>query len=60
MEREISQDEALHGTQAPFHLQEHLSQYPEIEEEVSRKDNKLLSLIRDVYVDFEDPYLPCQ
>jgi NADH dehydrogenase [ubiquinone] 1 alpha subcomplex assembly factor 4 len=41
-------------------LQEHLSQYPEIEEEVSRKDNKLLSLIRDVYVDFEDPYLPCQ
>ena len=49
MEREISQDEALHGTQAPFHLQEHLSQYPEIEEEVSRKD-KLLSLLRDVYV----------
>lgn len=36
-------------------LQEHLSQYPEIEEEVSRKDNKLLSLLRDVYVDSKDP-----
>lgn len=30
-------------------------EYPEIEEEVSRKDNKLLSLLRDVYVDSKDP-----
>lgn len=36
-------------------LQEHLSQYPEIEEEVSRKDNKLLSLLKNVYVDSKDP-----
>uniref|UniRef100_UPI0014860FEA NADH dehydrogenase [ubiquinone] 1 alpha subcomplex assembly factor 4-like n=1 Tax=Arvicanthis niloticus TaxID=61156 RepID=UPI0014860FEA len=36
-------------------LQEHLSQDPEIEEEISRKDNKLLSLLRDVYVDSKDP-----
>ena len=35
-------------------LQEHLSQYPEIEE-VSRKDNNLLSLLREVYVDSKDP-----
>ncbi|XP_028636894.1 NADH dehydrogenase [ubiquinone] 1 alpha subcomplex assembly factor 4 [Grammomys surdaster] len=57
-EREISKRKP---SMAPKHrstrglLQEHLSQYPEIEEEVSRKDNKLLSLLRDVYVDSKDP-----
>jgi hypothetical protein len=30
-------------------------EYPEIEEVVSKKDNKLLSLLRDVYVDSKDP-----
>ncbi|XP_021078076.1 NADH dehydrogenase [ubiquinone] 1 alpha subcomplex assembly factor 4 [Mus pahari] len=57
-EREISKRKP---SVAPKHpstrglLQEHLSQYPEIEEVVSRKDNKLLSLLRDVYVDSKDP-----
>lgn len=35
-------------------LQELLSQHPEIKE-VSRKDNKLLSLLKNVYVDSKDP-----
>lgn len=30
-------------------------EHPEIKEEVSRKDNKLLSLLKDVYVDSKDP-----
>lgn len=37
------------------HLQEQLSQHPEIKEEVSKKDDKLLSLLKDVYVDSKDP-----
>lgn len=57
-EREISKRKP---SMAPKHpstrdlLQEHRSQYPEIEEVVSKKDNKLLSLLRDVYVDSKDP-----
>ncbi|XP_055459591.1 NADH dehydrogenase [ubiquinone] 1 alpha subcomplex assembly factor 4 [Psammomys obesus] len=57
-EREISKTKP---STAPKHpstrglLREQLSQNPEIEEEVSRKDNKLLSLLRDVYVDSKDP-----
>ncbi|CAO2624018.1 NADH dehydrogenase [ubiquinone] 1 alpha subcomplex assembly factor 4 [Lemmus lemmus] len=35
-------------------LQEQLSHYPEIKKEVSRKDNKLLSLLKDVYVNSKD------
>ncbi|XP_075827413.1 NADH dehydrogenase [ubiquinone] 1 alpha subcomplex assembly factor 4 [Microtus pennsylvanicus] len=62
-EREISK---MKPSTAPKHpstrdlLQEQLSQYPEIKEEVSRKDNKLLSLLKDVYVDSKDPvtFLP--
>ncbi|XP_076780180.1 NADH dehydrogenase [ubiquinone] 1 alpha subcomplex assembly factor 4 [Arvicanthis niloticus] len=57
-EREISKRKP---SMAPKHpstrglLREQLSQFPEIEEDVSRKDNKLLSLLRDVYVDSKDP-----
>lgn len=36
-------------------LREQLSEHPEIQEEVSRKDNKLLSLLKDVYVESKDP-----
>ncbi|XP_032746148.1 NADH dehydrogenase [ubiquinone] 1 alpha subcomplex assembly factor 4-like [Rattus rattus] len=57
-EQDISKRKPLHGTQStisPSLLQEHLGQYPEVKEEVSRKDNKLLSLLRDVYVDSKDP-----
>ncbi|CAO2580273.1 NADH dehydrogenase [ubiquinone] 1 alpha subcomplex assembly factor 4 [Lemmus lemmus] len=57
-EREISK---MKPSTAPKHpstrglLQEQLSQHPEIKEEISRKDNKLLSLLKDVYVDSKDP-----
>ncbi|KAL1775993.1 NADH dehydrogenase [ubiquinone] 1 alpha subcomplex assembly factor 4 [Sigmodon hispidus] len=57
-EQEISK---MKPSTAPKHpstrslLQEQLSQHPEIKEEVSRKDNKLLSLLKDVYVDSKDP-----
>ncbi|KAL6066437.1 hypothetical protein STEG23_027429 [Scotinomys teguina] len=57
-EREISK---MKPSTAPRHpstrslLQEQQSQNPEIKEEVSRKDNKLLSLLKDVYVDSKDP-----
>lgn len=57
-EREISK---MKPSTAPKHpstrdlLLEQLSHHPEIKEEVSRKDNKLLSLLKDVYVDSKDP-----
>ncbi|CAH6777407.1 NADH dehydrogenase [ubiquinone] 1 alpha subcomplex assembly factor 4 [Phodopus roborovskii] len=57
-EREISKAKP---STAPKHrstrglLHEQLSQHPEIKEEVYRKDNKLLSLLKDVYVESKDP-----
>ncbi|XP_045400001.1 NADH dehydrogenase [ubiquinone] 1 alpha subcomplex assembly factor 4 [Lemur catta] len=36
-------------------LREHISSHPEIKEEITRKDGKLLSLLKDVYVDSKDP-----
>lgn len=57
-EREISRTKP---SMAPKHpstrglLREQLSEHPEIQEEVSRKDNKLLSLLKDVYVESKDP-----
>ncbi|KAL4827952.1 hypothetical protein H8958_006573 [Nasalis larvatus] len=36
-------------------LQEHISLYPEIKGEIARKDDKLLSFLKDVYVDSKDP-----
>lgn len=60
-EREISK---IKPSTAPKHpstdsaLREQLSRHPEIQEEISRKDNKLLSLLKDVYVDSKDPVPP--
>ncbi|XP_008837828.1 NADH dehydrogenase [ubiquinone] 1 alpha subcomplex assembly factor 4 isoform X2 [Nannospalax galili] len=57
-EREISRAKP---STAPKHpstrslLREQLSHHPEIEGEIARKDNKLLSLLKDVYVDSKDP-----
>ncbi|KAM8937802.1 NADH dehydrogenase [ubiquinone] 1 alpha subcomplex assembly factor 4 [Lycaon pictus] len=57
-EREISR---MKPSPAPRHpstrsfLREQMSQHPEIKEEIDRKDDKLLSLLRDVYVDSRDP-----
>ncbi|XP_036033133.1 NADH dehydrogenase [ubiquinone] 1 alpha subcomplex assembly factor 4-like [Onychomys torridus] len=58
LERELSK---MKPSTAPKHpstrslLREQLSQHPEIKEEVSRKDNELLLLLKDVYVDSKDP-----
>ncbi|XP_045355034.1 NADH dehydrogenase [ubiquinone] 1 alpha subcomplex assembly factor 4 [Leopardus geoffroyi] len=57
-EREISK---MKPSPAPRHpstkslLREQMSHHPEIKGEVSRKDDKLLSFLRDVYVDSKDP-----
>lgn len=57
-EREISK---MKPSPAPRHpstkglLQEQMSSHPDIKEEVDRKDDKLLSLLKDVYVDSKDP-----
>ncbi|XP_059963351.1 NADH dehydrogenase [ubiquinone] 1 alpha subcomplex assembly factor 4-like [Mesoplodon densirostris] len=36
-------------------LQEQMSSHPEIKGEIARKNDKLLSLLKDVYVDSKDP-----
>ncbi|XP_003986443.1 NADH dehydrogenase [ubiquinone] 1 alpha subcomplex assembly factor 4 [Lynx rufus] len=57
-EREISK---MKPSPAPRHpstkslLREQMSHHPEIKGEVARKDDKLLSFLRDVYVDSKDP-----
>ncbi|XP_029800028.1 NADH dehydrogenase [ubiquinone] 1 alpha subcomplex assembly factor 4 [Suricata suricatta] len=57
-EREISK---MKPSPAPRHpstkslLREQMIHHPEIKGEVARKDAKLLSLLKDVYVDSKDP-----
>ncbi|KAL2792335.1 NADH dehydrogenase [ubiquinone] 1 alpha subcomplex assembly factor 4 [Daubentonia madagascariensis] len=57
-EREISK---MKPTPAPRHpstkslLGEQIRGHPEIKEKITRKDDKLLSLLKDVYVDSKDP-----
>ncbi|KAI5140283.1 Nadh Dehydrogenase [Ubiquinone] 1 Alpha Subcomplex Assembly Factor 4 [Manis pentadactyla] len=57
-EREISK---MKPSRAPRHpstknrLREQMSRHPEIEGEISRKDDRLLSFLKDVYVDSKDP-----
>ncbi|XP_026978196.1 NADH dehydrogenase [ubiquinone] 1 alpha subcomplex assembly factor 4-like [Sagmatias obliquidens] len=36
-------------------LRKHMSSHPEIKGEIARKNDKLLSLLKDVYVDSKDP-----
>jgi len=36
-------------------LREQMSNHPEIKGQIDRKDEKLLSLLKDVYVDSQDP-----
>ncbi|XP_012787530.1 NADH dehydrogenase [ubiquinone] 1 alpha subcomplex assembly factor 4 [Sorex araneus] len=57
-ERELSKMKPLSAPRHPSTkslLQEQMSRHPEIEGEISRKDDKLLSLLRDVYVNSKDP-----
>ncbi|XP_003404381.1 NADH dehydrogenase [ubiquinone] 1 alpha subcomplex assembly factor 4 [Loxodonta africana] len=57
-EREISK---LKPSLAPRHpstknlLREEMSRHPEVKGEITRKDDKLLSLLKNVYVDSRDP-----
>ncbi|KAM6184642.1 NADH dehydrogenase [ubiquinone] 1 alpha subcomplex assembly factor 4 [Rhynchocyon petersi] len=57
-EREISK---MKPSLAPKHpstktlLREEMSRHPEIKGEIARKDDKLLSLLKDVYVESTDP-----
>ncbi|XP_004465140.1 NADH dehydrogenase [ubiquinone] 1 alpha subcomplex assembly factor 4 [Dasypus novemcinctus] len=57
-EREISK---MKPSPAPMHpstlnvLREEMSRHPEFKVEITRKDDKLLSLLKDVYVDSKDP-----
>ncbi|KAM4865788.1 NADH dehydrogenase [ubiquinone] 1 alpha subcomplex assembly factor 4 [Thomomys bottae] len=57
-EREISKRKP---SSAPRHpstkqlLREQMSHHPEIEEEVTKKDNKLLSFLKEIHVDSRDP-----
>ncbi|XP_021549104.1 NADH dehydrogenase [ubiquinone] 1 alpha subcomplex assembly factor 4 [Neomonachus schauinslandi] len=57
-EQEISK---MKPSPAPRHpstkslLREQMSCHPEIKGEIARKDDKLLSLLKDVYVDSKDP-----
>ncbi|XP_006881263.1 PREDICTED: NADH dehydrogenase [ubiquinone] 1 alpha subcomplex assembly factor 4 [Elephantulus edwardii] len=57
-EREISK---MKPSLAPKHpstknlLREEMSRHPEIRGEITRKDDRLLSLLKDVYVDSKDP-----
>ncbi|XP_006200332.2 NADH dehydrogenase [ubiquinone] 1 alpha subcomplex assembly factor 4 [Vicugna pacos] len=57
-ERELSK---MKPSPAPRHpstknlLREQMSSHPEIQREIARKDDKLLSLLKDVYVDSKDP-----
>ena len=52
------QDEALPRSQAPLHQEppgEQMSSHPEIKGEIARKNDKMLSLLKDVDVDCKDP-----
>ncbi|XP_003798266.1 NADH dehydrogenase [ubiquinone] 1 alpha subcomplex assembly factor 4 [Otolemur garnettii] len=57
-ERELSK---MKPSPAPKHpstkslLREHISSHPEIKREITRKDDKLLSFLKAVYVDSKDP-----
>ncbi|XP_037376025.1 NADH dehydrogenase [ubiquinone] 1 alpha subcomplex assembly factor 4 isoform X2 [Talpa occidentalis] len=62
-EREISK---MKPSSAPRHpstkklLQEQISHNPGIKGEIARKDDRLLSLLKDVYVDSKDPVASMQ
>ncbi|XP_004372550.1 NADH dehydrogenase [ubiquinone] 1 alpha subcomplex assembly factor 4 [Trichechus manatus latirostris] len=62
-EREISK---MKPSLAPRHpstknlLREEMSRHPEVKGEITRKDDKLLSLLKNVYVDSRDPVSSAQ
>ncbi|XP_054425710.1 NADH dehydrogenase [ubiquinone] 1 alpha subcomplex assembly factor 4 [Pteronotus mesoamericanus] len=57
-EREISKMKPSPAPRHPStrsHLREQMGSHPDIKKEIDRKDDKLLSLLKDVYVDSKDP-----
>ncbi|KAF6115215.1 NADH:ubiquinone oxidoreductase complex assembly factor 4 [Phyllostomus discolor] len=57
-EREISKMKPSPAPRHPTtksHLRDQMSSHPDIKKEVDRKDDRLLSLLKDVYVDSKDP-----
>lgn len=57
-EREISKRKPFSAPRHPSTkslLQDQMASHPGIKREVDRKDDKLLSLLKDVYVDSKDP-----
>ncbi|NWH77145.1 NDUF4 factor, partial [Piaya cayana] len=68
--REISKEKPTPAPRHPGHRLDRLGDRPEIQEEISKKDDRLLSLLKDVYVESRDPpgrvkdggaeHLPCK
>ncbi|XP_054030015.1 NADH dehydrogenase [ubiquinone] 1 alpha subcomplex assembly factor 4 [Dryobates pubescens] len=53
--REISKEKPTPAPRHPTSPRNQLAEHPEIEAEVRRKDARLLSLLKDVYVESRDP-----
>ncbi|OXB59171.1 hypothetical protein ASZ78_009257 [Callipepla squamata] len=53
--REISKEKPTPAPRHPTSRLDALSDHPEIKEQISRKDDRLLALLKDVYVESRDP-----
>ncbi|NXH22897.1 NDUF4 factor, partial [Bucco capensis] len=53
--REISKEKPTPAPRHPTSRLEELAGRPEIQEEIYRKDNRLLTFLKDVYVESKDP-----
>ncbi|XP_030304425.1 NADH dehydrogenase [ubiquinone] 1 alpha subcomplex assembly factor 4 [Calypte anna] len=53
--REISKEKPTPAPRHPSPPLEELADRPEIQEEISKKDDRLLTLLKDVYVESRDP-----
>ncbi|NXP51949.1 NDUF4 factor, partial [Heliornis fulica] len=68
--REISREKPRPAPRHSTSRLDQLADHPEIKEEISRKDNRFLTLLKDVYVESRDPavrvkdgggeHLPCK
>ncbi|NWH62680.1 NDUF4 factor, partial [Geococcyx californianus] len=53
--REISKEKPTPAPRHPTARLDQLADHPEIQEEIYRKDDRLLTLLKDVYVESRDP-----
>ncbi|NXJ09607.1 NDUF4 factor, partial [Odontophorus gujanensis] len=53
--REISKEKPTPAPRHPTSRLDALTEHPEIQEEISRKDDRLLTFLKDVYVESRDP-----